>query len=574
MASSFHQPSPIAKTAFDSLQAKQSALSVGYTDMVVQNASVYNDLLGRSWTTGKLRQQTALVNVGYVYRVLAVSHAIHSFVNFHQHTHPNRNIQIVFLGCGVDIIGLWAHSLVETSGRIRVVEVDMPSVCAAKKDFLIGNELVFQAPGLVEGQVLMGQMKKGAAVEFSQADYFLLPIDLGDISALNQLLRNNHVLDPSVVPTLVVSELVLTYLNSEKTDQLLSWCSSELVHTPGSAMLALEPLGYDDTNLNRTTSVAEGYRRDYCRLFERKMEQGKATITQHIEDLDESSSINPLGKTLCCVKRRLLYAGFSHVEVNTLFSAAACATIGSQFRILETFDEHTALILHLRAYSVSVAFSSGTDGALVRLMCPASYVHVEIPPVLAENNTVYTTLEPQHEDIIRNLFYNTYAGYFDAYPAIRKMVKGVMDREFTASSEKSDGNQDSDILARYRGLGGSFFVALHFPEGSVEGKVVGCIGVRQCERQGEGKDNPGTLEVFRLAVDEKYRGQGVGRRLLMMVESFARLRDSPKLIAKTLTVLEPALKAYESCGYEMENDTPLGTLTMRTYCKPLSTSAQ
>jgi GNAT superfamily N-acetyltransferase/O-methyltransferase involved in polyketide biosynthesis len=573
MASSLNQSAPIAKTAFDSLQAKQSAHSVGYTPMVTRNEECYQDLLNTATIDWKVRRQTPLVNAGYAARVLAVSHSIDNWVKYHQHVHPETKLQIVFFGCGIDVIGIWSRSLVERSGLIRIVELDMPSVCATKKQFLTSKGLVMEMPGpnITKEDELVGQIVMSDKTNLSQPDYFLLPVDLMEISALDRILDGeSFIMDPFHVPTLVVSELVLAYLPPDKTDQLLTWCSSKLIQTPDSAMLLLEPLGHDETQSKRTTSVLEGYRRDYCQLFQRKMERGKSTTNTPKSDSEAMSKISspfyPIGVSSKSVEERLRRAGFQTADVTTLGSAAAHSSSGSDFQIPEIFDEHAALILHLQSYVVATAFLHNSDTLLLRMLCPARNAVSEIPPVLTEDRIVYTVLERRDEVAMRDLFRETYVDLFDDYPAIRKMVKGIMNREFAPSLDDGNEKADSEITARYKSQGGCFFVAARYTQDKAEREVIGCVGVRCCER----KDDPHTLEVFRLAVHESCRGKGIGRGLLQMVESFARSRQSPKLIAHTITCLERALLAYEACGFNVEKDSPLGSLTMRTYFKTLS----
>ena len=101
-------------------------------------------------------------------------------------------------------------------------------------------------------------------------------------------------------------------------------------------------------------------------------------------------------------------------------------------------------------------------------------------------------------------------------------------------------------------------------------EVVGCVGIRHCESKDSSLGHSGTLEIFRMAVDERFRGEGIGRSLLKVAEDFACSRGSTKLIANTLTILDTAIRLYEACGYEIEKDTPLGkSLTLRTYAKTL-----
>ena len=131
---SLSETSPICRTAFDSFQAKYSAFSSGYNCMVSQNAVQYASFLQQIAPNWKNRRQSPLVNAGYASRVLSMTHSISSFCNYHEFAHAidKTTIQIVLLGCGVDVVGLWSSSLVETNA-IRIIEIDMPEICDIKR---------------------------------------------------------------------------------------------------------------------------------------------------------------------------------------------------------------------------------------------------------------------------------------------------------------------------------------------------------------------------------------------------------------------------------------------------------
>jgi O-methyltransferase involved in polyketide biosynthesis/GNAT superfamily N-acetyltransferase len=552
-----NQSSPVAKTAFDSLQAKQSAVSVGYDPIVVRNQEVYRQFLQEATTEWKTKRQTPLVNAGYAARVLAISHAIHSFVAYHQHRQSNR-IQLVFLGCGADVIGLWAHSL--EPSKVTVLELDTPEVCSIKRDLWIRKHFVdpvSSSSNEEDSGRLVGRIRSREHLEAGniQPNYALCPIDLRDISQLNNVVQEYMDLN---APTLAVSELVLAYLAPTETEELLSWCSSHLCISPGSSIVALEPLGYESSSSN-VISVMEGYKREYCQQFGCKMERGKSLHNK--EKKTEQSSFHPVGMSYRDVATRFEQAGFEKGHSVSLGVAAAHAMPSKSFVVPEIFDEHAALTFHLKSYTVVCGFSKGTEALLRRIMCPSEFASTEIQPLLTPK-VVYTVIEATDEIPVRTLFSNTYCHFLEQYPAIRKMARGAMDGDLSIATHKE---KDSVIGGRYKSFGGCFLVAIRYEKG--ERQVVGCVGIRQCER----KDNPKTLEVFRLSVDANHRGKGIGRTLLNRVELFALSQGSPKVIANTLTILESAMRLYEACGYTAEKDTSLGTLDLRTYVKQLPT---
>jgi len=83
--------------------------------------------------------------------------------------------------------------------------------------------------------------------------------------------------------------------------------------------------------------------------------------------------------------------------------------------------------------------------------------------------------------------------------------------------------------------GGEIFMAL------VDGEPVGCCALLRMS------DN--TMEVAKMAVDERYQGQGIGRTVLAAVIDWARQRKLHRLYLETNHTLTPALRLYASMGF-------------------------
>jgi O-methyltransferase involved in polyketide biosynthesis/GNAT superfamily N-acetyltransferase len=549
--------SPVAKTAFDALQAKRSAFSVGYKPFVVAEEDIYKDLLERITSESKFKRQTPLVNAGYAVRVLAMSRAIQSFVDFHQRKNSTKQIQIVLLGCGMDVIGLWAGLL--DPDRIKIVEVDTQEVCLVKKDLLLRHEMIEAAEetsneGLVHmhGRIIGNTSNANKKTALGQ-NYLLTSADLRDIPQLEQSLSD--VLD-NQVPTLAISELVLSYLAPTETDQLLRWCATRLCAAPGSVMVGFEPLGGPLLEGN-AVSVMEGYRRTYCQQFGAKLDRG--TSNPNKECLP--TSFHPMGVSADSVSQRLTQAGFEVAHTDNIGKAAAYAARPKSFETPEIFDEHAALTAHLMSYIISFGFSSRTEVLLRRLMCPWAFAAEKVEPILGSEMAL-TVVEAMDEISVHALFLTTYEHVFEEYPAVRRWVKTALKTDLALSLN----DKESAIAARYKALGGSFFVAIIYDVKTGARQVVGCLGVRLCEKLSE---EPNALELFRLVVDTTQRRKGIGRKLLNMAETFAIAVKSPKLIANTLTILEDANYLYKSHGYENQEDSNIGNLVMRTYVKQI-----
>lgn len=544
-----NQSSPVGKTAFDSLQAKQSAVSAGYDPIVVQNAGRYKDLLRLITSEWKIKNQTPLVNAGYTARVLVISQIIHSFIRYHQMRKADR-IQIVLLGCGADVIGLWAHSLCPE--KVVLLEVDTPDVCSLKKDLLLSKKIIIEQDDnnndsslRLTGHIRDDPSSKGE--EGSKCNYYLCPMDLKDISGLDSI--SSQYID-NTCPTLAVSELVLSYLQPKETDSLLQWCSSMLCTSPNSCTVALEPLGSEGT----LTNVIDGYKRRYCELFESKMERGQAKKKKERKQL-----FVPIGSSCEAVARRFVEMGYEKAHVANLGRAAAFAVRPKEFQVREIFDEHAALVCYLKSYAVTLGFSADTDGLMQRMLCPWKFP-MQVSPSIHDDIAI-TTIDPIDEEAVRDLVYQVYEPKFEDYPAVRKMVKTMMNSDL--SIKPADSN-NSVIASRYSSMGGLFLVALEY--GKNGRQMVGCVGVRPYDRKEKSK----ALEVVRLAVDPSHRGKGIGRKLLEMVEMFSISRGCTNLTANTISILESAISLYQSCDYKLDKEASLGgNLTLLTYTKQL-----
>lgn len=539
-----NQATPVGKTAFDSLQAKQSAISAGYI-VTGGNCDEYKEFLSKATFNWNLKRQTPLINAGYAARVRAVSQSISSFVTFHKCRHSDL-IQIVLLGGGADVIGVWSHSL--DPQRVVVLEVDTPELCLSKSEFLVSQKLVDGKPE--NSGELVGTIMSSC----DRDNYFLCAVDLRDISALEAVVKTHLNLK---APTLVMTELVLSYLSPAETDALLSWCSSNLCSSPNSCFLAVEPMGCALDS--RIFGPLEGYKRQYTNLFEGKMERG-ASSKEGPKARDPSYC--PLGMSCGDIRSRFRNHGYRSI-VADLGTVAASVTLSAQFCSPEVFDEHIALVLYLKSYAVAVGFSPSSEGFLQRLVCPWHF-GTEIQPNISDAVSI-TVIEHVDEENARNLVRQVYKHRFDEYPAVRKMVSHMMSTDLATTEV---GEVDSAIASRYKGEGGIFFVAVLYHGIYREREVLGCVGAR---RWGQNSKST-TLEVVRLAVKESYRGQGIGRRLLHMVEKFATERyETPiTLIAQTVSFLDEAKLLYTGVGFSLEKESALGReLTMLTYKKIL-----
>jgi GNAT superfamily N-acetyltransferase len=83
--------------------------------------------------------------------------------------------------------------------------------------------------------------------------------------------------------------------------------------------------------------------------------------------------------------------------------------------------------------------------------------------------------------------------------------------------------------------GGAFVIA------DLGGVAVGCGALRRLDAV--------TGELKRMYVDRRFRGRGVGRALVEVLEGEARRLGLTKVVLETGTRLAPAIRLYEAMGY-------------------------
>lgn len=473
----------------------------------VAQAVSYESLLESVATAlGATNRQTPLVNAGYAIRVAAVCKQIQAFVSFHQQQGITSTLQLIHLGAGLDVTGLWSLSL-DDSIEIHVIEVDTPEICAAKRETLLqlGLMEVTDSPTGEQRVYLHGRPTNDGCA--AQSTYTLIATDLRDLGAVQEALAFVR----TDVPTLIVSELVLTYLGEASCDDLLHYCASHLCQNNGSYIMAWEPL----LPRENESSTIEDYKRQYYQQFMAKLKRGVSS-----EQEDRPNSIfAPLGSTCREVEQRLRRAGFRQACVITAGNAAVEARkAGVNLDSKELFDEHAALFLHLRSYTLACGFSLNADPLLQQSQCPWLF---GVPPRilhLANDTDVWlTSIDAGDESQIRDLFSRTYQDLSKEHISIRRMVKSALKTDL-ASTPPSDVTGNSSIGERFRDWKGAFIVAVRcIPENkdgtsTLRRRIIGGIGLRQCDRK-EGLvrgSKPATYEICRLFVDPDFRVGGIG----------------------------------------------------------------
>lgn len=457
-----------------------------------------------------------------------------------------------------------------------------------------------------EGTIVLELDGNGSWWDRNEGDYHLVALDLRETSLEDDAMKPKSVLSRAMQnvgldatqPTIILSELVLAYLGKDGADAVLRSVAKVLRGNERSLFTCLEPMfqsesdrlsdaQVSDSCQTKIISVEGGYSRDYGQHFLGKLRRGTSENrpSKKAASVAEPPWLHPLGTDPDGIRARLKRCGFPPpgVRCTSLGRAAAatashCRAAGARgfLRAKEPFDEHAALALNLRCYGVVCA--SYEVERQIGGICPwepategAGAPSFRVRPITSSSE----------DDQVRDLYGKIYTHLYGEYPAILKMVKSALKMDLRARPAKGGG--DSTIRDRFADKEGDFWVA---DDGVV---ILGCMGVGLRKKRNVNEEmsaeTPSVVveyEIQRLAVDEKCRGKGLGRKFLRIVEEYARLRQSRiekdstsvtiKLWAITPQCLVAANQLYKSVGYEIKETFQAGSLCMNAYCKSLHCS--
>uniref|UniRef100_A0A7S3VC67 [phosphatase 2A protein]-leucine-carboxy methyltransferase n=1 Tax=Chaetoceros debilis TaxID=122233 RepID=A0A7S3VC67_9STRA len=619
---------PVAKTAIDAINAKLSALNCGYKPISDESeGNYYHKLLqaikstytSSTNSTNKIqnpgiKRQTPLVNSGYAIRVATISSMIAKFIEKNTKSNTKQSTDtpgddtgvettranIMLLGCGLDIVGIWGSSL---AMNVDVYEIDCIDNCLVKQDALTRIGIIQcdhvesehndededdgttasadQDGGIIlQGRIDYGAVE-GCTISFNASNntYSLLAADLRDTVSLEQIVASSS-FNP-FAPTIVISELVIAYLG-QHTEKLLKYISSSLCICDESMFLAYEPVIPSSGKTVSQNSNVMAYAKDYFGQFSSKLNRGEA---DHGTQKNSSQMcFEPIGKSTRHVEnklRRCQFDGF--VDCSQMSKAARYFEI-SRRSPPELFDEQIALQFHLHCYSIIIATSNKFNIRALNSICPWIVTNHAIRgigyfssrEIKREGETmILTSIKKKYEEEVRNLFKDTYTSLFDDYPSVRKLVKSALKSDLStkgqASSDRNDCQSDSVIWNRYSDNGGAFWVVIEVDEEKQH--ILGCIGVtKKCTNSvvNLGLEGSEYYEMNRLAVRQGARRKGIGKLLLGAVEEHIQRTTISRptcMVATTPKVLEAANTLYSANGFTIHEEIMMGKMLIRTYKK-------
>ena len=612
---------PVAKTALDALTAKISATHLGYNPIRTDhNGDLYNHFLNEMrlglerrnesateddcHSSKCIKRQSPLVNAGYALRVASLSRMVYEFIHCHKNNDrklipPQSNV--VIIGCGFDVMGLWAGSF-----HVNIYEVDCAENCILKWQSMLHRKLISPTVGLtadkgmndekkclLQGRLIRPMQEQNNEVtndeekvnDDKDPNYTLMSADLRCISSLQEAFLKSSF--NSNLPTLVVSELVLAYLGSKSVSELLSFLASNICQHNQSMFIAYEPTSPSVSS----NGIVQGYAANYFGQFTSKLNKGNADKKE--KNQKHKSQFEPIGQSSSHTIAMIRSCGFDGpVDCKVIALASKNLNLRHVSLSPELFDEHAAFRLHMHCYSVigaKVSCKRKSDMNAYFKICPWSNIDDAtdrmgksfqiVSPLSSSDDFTLTVVKSEHQEQVRILFTNTYNHLFDQYPSVKKMVKSAIKTDLNTKSvdERNDENKKDEpklnrdkcsIWDYYSQRGGSFWVVLNNKN---DDKVIGCIGVTRMMKDKD-SNKPRSYEIHRLAVHPDSRGLGIGKLLLQTVEDFISCKEylgATVLLATTPEILEAANSLYSSQSYIKEKDVLMGNMNIRTYKKVL-----
>jgi tRNA wybutosine-synthesizing protein 4 len=198
---------------FDALIGKQWAVKRGY----LRDDSFIDTILSQVELDASLSSRTPspIMNRGYFARVECIQSLIRSFLENHS---DSSGLQMVNMGCGYDTLSLQLMSSTGGVNFSRIFEVDYNENIEQKAGFLSNSDEI--------AVLKLTDVECGYDVRFTETSLRLVGSDLCDAPAvLSNLVASGL---NSNLPTLVLTECVMVYIEREACGKLLSTLSSFL----------------------------------------------------------------------------------------------------------------------------------------------------------------------------------------------------------------------------------------------------------------------------------------------------------------------------------------------------------
>ncbi|KFR09785.1 Leucine carboxyl methyltransferase 2, partial [Opisthocomus hoazin] len=268
--------------------------------------------------------------------------------------------QILSLGAGFDSlyfrlkdIGLLHHTV--------VYEVDFPNVACQKATLIKRMKELSVLVGDTGGEGL-------GVITFSGEDYKLLGVDLSELSELQRALKEAGL--DNEIPTLFIAEVVLTYMESSRSDALIQWAAE---HFSQACFLLYEQMHPEDP---------------FGRVMQHHFSQLNSalhSLTQYPDCEAQQRRFFGKGWTECSV-----------MDMNEFFSCCTPEDEQQRVQALEPFDEYEEWHLKCSHYFVLTA-SKGMEPSWTPLLPNMTVPHRDGPVRMA--GSITAAVCTMHSDI-------------------------------------------------------------------------------------------------------------------------------------------------------------------------------
>ncbi|KAG4302506.1 hypothetical protein PCANB_001184 [Pneumocystis canis] len=224
----FDVDSKIQSTNDDALGSKWSAVQAGYL----------NDPFVKYMIKDKIKvKRPPVINRGTYIRTIIIDKLIYSFLQF---TNPSQKRQIISFGAGSDTRYFNIMSTLGKTVNFVFHELDFPVVTRRKASVISKTPALFN---LIQSSCnnhddLKINLLNGSILSPS---YCLHPVDLRTLTSISSIPKIDNTL-----PTLILSECCLVYLEPQEADQLIQWCVNTF-SLKGSGIIVYEPIENSDS---------------------------------------------------------------------------------------------------------------------------------------------------------------------------------------------------------------------------------------------------------------------------------------------------------------------------------------
>ncbi|GMM36935.1 leucine carboxy methyltransferase [Saccharomycopsis crataegensis] len=245
----------VRHTDFDALSSRLASIKKGYlsdryvemfvegikTNLLrIQGRSGSNLSLKRAirgnFSEQSLHSKFPIINRGTYLRTVAIDTIVSKFVDANQRN--NSHCQIISIGAGSDTR---AFKWLKSNDQLTYVEADFLDSTKLKASVIVGNQQLSSVVSLTPEQI--EQELSESSGELHGKNYHLVPLDLRQIDDIKNFLSSSSCIDPQA-PTLIISECVLCYIDSQVTYDIMRVFKSCLQR---AAVVLYEPIGLNDS---------------------------------------------------------------------------------------------------------------------------------------------------------------------------------------------------------------------------------------------------------------------------------------------------------------------------------------